>query len=220
MKGNLNDLQRRAQEKWEELEKNVLTVRIGTPTCGRAAGSLDTLQSFQERIEKEGVEAHVIEVGCMGLCFAEPLVIIHNPESGLPPILYGHITHEKVSRLVEGFILSDDPCLELALGTVEPREDGTPSVPEMPRFEIEERVVLRNCGYINPLDIEHYLARGGYLILQRALKMDPEDIIREVEKARLRGRGGAGFGTAAIAYFTLFNPWNFDGFLRTESTFF
>ncbi|UCC66457.1 MAG: NADH-quinone oxidoreductase subunit F, partial [Deltaproteobacteria bacterium] len=170
MKGNLNDLQRRAEGKWEELEGSSLTVRIGTPTCGRAAGSLDTLQAFQERLKKEGVEAHVIEVGCMGLCFAEPLVIIHNPESGLPPILYGHITDEHVQRLVEGFILGDDPCLELALGTVELKEEGTPYIPEMPRFEIEQRLVLRNCGYINPLDIEHYLARGGYLILQQALK--------------------------------------------------
>ncbi len=196
MKGNLNDLQKQAQEKWEELEESSFTIRIGTPTCGRAAGSLDTLQAFQERIKKEGVEAHIIEVGCMGLCFAEPLVIIHNPDSGLPPILYGFITHEKVLRLVEGFILGDDPCLELALGTVEFKEDGTPYIPEMPRFEIEERLVLRNCGYIDPLDIGQYLARGGYLTLQKALKMTPEGIIREVEQARLRGRGGAGFDTA------------------------
>jgi NADH-quinone oxidoreductase subunit F len=77
----LNDLRQGAQNRWEELEANALTVRIGTPTCGRAAGSLDTLQAFQERIEKEGVKAHIIEVGCMGLCFAEPLVMIHNPQS-------------------------------------------------------------------------------------------------------------------------------------------
>lgn len=196
MKGHLNDLQQRAQKEWEALEERSLTVRIGTPTCGRAAGSLDTLQAFHERIEKEGVEAHIIEVGCMGLCFAEPLVIIHNPQSGIPPILYGPITHEHVQRLVEGFILGDDPCLELALGTVEFKEDGTPYIPEMPRFEIEERLVLRNCGYIDPLDIEHYLARGGYLTLHKALETAPEEIIKEVELARLRGRGGAGFPTA------------------------
>ena len=196
MKGNFNDLRRQAQEKRDELEETVLTVRIGTPTCGRAAGSLDTLQAFHERIEKAGVEVHIIEVGCMGLCFAEPLVIIHNPASGLPPILYGPITHEHVQRLVEGFVLGDDPCLELALGTVEFKEDGTPVIPEMPRFEIEQRLVLRNCGYIDPLNIEHYLARGGYLTLQKALGMAPEELIREIEEARLRGRGGAGFPTA------------------------
>jgi NADH-quinone oxidoreductase subunit F len=192
----LNDLRQGAQNRWEELETNALTVRIGTPTCGRAAGSLDTLQAFRERIEKEGVEAHIIEVGCMGLCFAEPLVMIHNPQSGIPPILYGPITEEHVQRLVEGFILEDDPCLELALGTVEFKEDGTPYIPEMPRFEIEERLILKNCGYIDPLNIEHYLARGGYLTLQQALQTEPEKVVSEVEEARLRGRGGAGFPTA------------------------
>jgi NADH-quinone oxidoreductase subunit F len=192
----LNDLRQGAQNRWEELEANALTVRIGTPTCGRAAGSLDTLQAFQERIEKEGVKAHIIEVGCMGLCFAEPLVMIHNPQSGIPPILYGPITEEHVQRLVEGFILEDDPCLELALGTVEFKEDGTPYIPEMPRFEIEERLILKNCGYIDPLNIEHYLARGGYLTLQQALQTEPEKIVSEVEQGRLRGRGGAGFPTA------------------------
>jgi NADH-quinone oxidoreductase subunit F len=196
VKGDLDDLRNKAQKKWEQREREALTVRIGTPTCGRAAGALDTLQSFRERIEKEGVEAHIIEVGCMGLCFAEPLVIIHNPRSGLPPILYGFITHQHVQRLVEGFLLGDDPCLELALGTIEFKQDGTPFIPEMPRFEIEERLVLRNCGYIDPLDIEHYLARGGYLTLQKALQMEPEAIIREIKEAKLRGRGGAGFNTA------------------------
>jgi NADH-quinone oxidoreductase subunit F len=196
VKGNLNDLRKGAQKQWEELEERFLTVRIGTPTCGRAAGSLDTLQTFRERIAKESAEAHIIEVGCMGLCFAEPLVMIHNPQSGLPPILYGPITHEHVQRLVEGFILGDDPCLEMALGTVEFKEDGTPYIPEMPRFEIEERLVLKNCGYIDPLNIEHYLARGGYLTLQRALQTEPKEIVSEVELARLRGRGGAGFPTA------------------------
>jgi NADH-quinone oxidoreductase subunit F len=192
----LDDLRKKAEERWEALEKNALTIRIGTPTCGQAAGALETLRSFRERIEKEKIEAHVIEVGCMGLCFAEPLVIIHNPRSGIPPILYGAITHQQVQRLFEGFVLGEDPCLELALGTVEFKADGTPFVPEMPRFEIEERMTLRNCGYIDPLDIGHYLARGGYRTLQKALQMAPEEIVREIAAARLRGRGGAGFNTA------------------------
>jgi len=193
---NLDEIRQRARERWDELEESSIIVRVGTPTCGCAAGARDTLQVFQEKIEKEGGGAQIIEVGCMGLCFAEPLVVIHNPESGIPPVCYGNITHDKVARLVEGFVLGDDPCLELALGTVELTDDGVPVIPEMPRFEVEKRVVLKNCGYIDPLNVEHYVARGGYLTLQRVVQMKPEDVVKEIDLAGLRGRGGAGFPTA------------------------
>ncbi len=186
----------KAKEKWEELEASPIHIRIGTPTCGRAAGALETLEALRERIDREGIEARVTEVGCLGLCFAEPLVVISRPETGIPPIVYKNVGYEEVQRLVEGFLLGDDPCLELALGTLELKEDGSPYIPELPRFEVEKRLVLKNCGYIDPEDIDHYLARGGYLSLRKALEMEPEEIIEEVRRAGLRGRGGAGFPTA------------------------
>lgn len=185
-----------AKKKWEELEAFPIHIRIGTPTCGRAAGALETLEAFRERIEREGIEAKITEVGCMGLCFAEPLVVVSRPETGIPPIVYRNVGYDEVQRLVEGFLLGDDPCLELALGTLELKEDGSPYIPELPRFEVERRLVLKNCGYIDPEDIDHYLARGGYLSLRKALEMEPGEVIEEVRKAGLRGRGGAGFPTA------------------------
>ena len=185
-----------AKKKWEELEASPIHIRIGTPTCGRAAGALETLEAFRERIEREGIEAKITEVGCMGLCFAEPLVVVSRPETGIPPIVYRNVGYDEVQRLVEGFLLGDDPCLELALGTLELKEDGSPYIPELPRFEVERRLVLKNCGYIDPEDIDHYLARGGYLSLRKALEMEPGEVIEEVRKAGLRGRGGAGFPTA------------------------
>jgi len=185
-----------AKKKWEELEAFPIHIRIGTPTCGRAAGALETLEAFRERIEREGIEAKITEVGCMGLCFAEPLVVVSRPETGIPPIVYKNVGYDEVQRLVEGFLLGDDPCLELALGTLELKEDGSPYIPELPRFEVERRLVLKNCGYIDPEDIDHYLARGGYLSLRKALEMEPGEVIEEVRKAGLRGRGGAGFPTA------------------------
>ena len=186
----------KAKEKWEELESSPIHIRIGTPTCGRAAGALETLEALRERIDREGIEARVTEVGCLGLCFAEPLVVISRPETGIPPIVYKNVGYDEVQRLVEGFLLGDDPCLELALGTLELKEDGSPYIPELPRFEVEKRLVLKNCGYIDPEDIDHYLARGGYLSLRKALEMEPEEVIEEVKRAGLRGRGGAGFPTA------------------------
>jgi NADH-quinone oxidoreductase subunit F len=94
---------------------------------------------------------------------------------------------------VEGYIVGDDPCLELALGTLEINDSGTPTIPELPRFEHELRLILRHCGTIDPENIHDYIANGGYRALEKALQMRPEDIIEEVKKSELRGRGGAGF---------------------------
>lgn len=172
-------------------------IRVGTPTCGRAAGALETLQYFRERLQKEGIEAEVTEVGCMGLCFAEPLVIISKPDSGFPPICYRNVLYEEVQKLVEDYLIGGDPCLELALGTVEVAEDGAPFIPEMERFEVERRLILRNCGWIDPGEIDHYIARGGYSALRKVLlEKVPEEVIAEVGRAGLRGRGGAGFQTS------------------------
>jgi NADH-quinone oxidoreductase subunit F len=120
-------------------------------------------------------------------------VIISKPES--LRIVYHNITPDLVPRLVEGYIIGDDPCLELALGTLEKDGRGTPYIPELPRFEHELRLILRHCGYIDPENIHYYIANGGYGALEKALTMMPEEIIEEVKKSGLRGRGGAGFPT-------------------------
>lgn len=184
----------KAKEKWSRLEEAPLHIRIGTPTCGRAAGALETLRLMKERLSKESLEAEVTEVGCMGLCFAEPLLVISKPSSGFPPICYKNVRFEEVHELVDRYLLGDDPCLELALGTIELNEEGVPVIPELERFNIEKRLILRNCGWIDPEDIDHYIARGGYEALRRVLtQKEPEEVIAEVARAGLRGRGGAGF---------------------------
>jgi NADH-quinone oxidoreductase subunit F len=96
---------------------------------------------------------------------------------------------------VEGYVLGDDPCLDLALGTLGGGEDKAVYIPELSRFEHEYRLLLRNCGYIDPVNINHYIANGGYSSLVKALKMQPDAIIEEIKKSGLRGRGGAGFPT-------------------------
>lgn len=187
---NLTD---RAKSEWEALQSGT-HILVGTATCGRAAGAMETVKTFEEELKRRNIEVKVIEVGCMGLCYAEPLVTISRPES--LRVVYHHITQELVPRLVEGYIINDDPCLELALGTFEVGEEGeAPYIPELPRFEKELRLVLRRCGYIDPGNIHHYLANDGYRGLEKALKMRPEEIIEEIKKSGLRGRGGAGFPT-------------------------
>ena len=186
------EIRKRAQAQWEVLE-NGAHILVGTATCGRAAGALDVIDAFQSEFLRRGIDLSIIQVGCIGLCYAEPLVIISKPES--LRVVYPNITPELVPRLVEGYIMGDDPCLELAMGTLERDDRGTPSIPELARFEHEHRLILSRCGYINPENIYDYIANGGYGALEKTLRMPPEQIIEEVKKSGLRGRGGAGFHT-------------------------
>lgn len=184
------EIGKRAKACWEELDNSV-HVFVGTATCGRAAGALDVIDAFNSELSRRNLDAQIIHVGCNGLCYAEPLVIISKP--GSLRIVYRNIAPNSVSRLVEGYIAGDDPCLELALGTLETNETEIPYIPELPRSEHELRLILRRCGYIDPGNISHYVAKGGYGALDKALMTPPEKIIEELKKSGLRGRGGAGF---------------------------
>jgi len=136
-----------------------------------------------------------VTTGSVGFSNYEPLVIISKPD--YPRICYGKVTPDMVTRLVEGYLVEDDPCMELALGTLE--GDGgcgvAPHIPELTRSEHEQRLLLRHCGFIDPENINHYIALGGYSALSKVLLMSPEQIVEEIKQAGLRGRGGAGFPT-------------------------
>ena len=189
---NFDEIQHQAISQWEALQQKT-RILVGAATCGRAAGALDVVRAFETELAKRGSDAIVTPVGCMGLCYVEPLVVIMKP--GEFSVCYAKVTSETVRRLVEGYVLGDDPCLEVALGTFEIGERGAPFVPELPRFERELRLVMRRCGYINPEDISQYIATGGYKGLVKALGMAPAEIIAEIKASGLRGRGGAGFPT-------------------------
>ena len=189
---NFDEIQHQATSQWEALQQKT-RILVGAATCGRAAGALDVVRAFETELAKRGSDAIVTPVGCMGLCYVEPLVVIMKP--GEFSVCYAKVTSETVRRLVEGYVLGDDPCLEVALGTFEIGERGAPFVPELPRFERELRLVMRRCGYINPEDISQYIATGGYKGLVKALGMAPAEIIAEIKASGLRGRGGAGFPT-------------------------
>ena len=181
-----------ARSEWETLQNGV-NILIGTATCGRAAGALDVVDAFDNELVRRKLDVPITRVGCTGLCYADPFVSISKP--GSLRIAYANVAPDTVSRLVEGYVVGDDPCLELALGTVEGGDGETISIPELSRFERELRLILRHCGYIDPENISHYIANGGYSGLEKALKMSPDNIIGELEKSGLRGRGGAGFPT-------------------------
>jgi len=189
------DLYRQARLNRDRLYDGEIThVLVGTATCGRAAGALPVLEAFRRETEASGQQVRVSEVGCLGLCSYEPLVIIIKP--GDFTICYHHVTPQMVPRLAEGYVRGDDPCLDLALGTVAGGGDEPVYIPELEMFGRQQRILLRNSGYNSPLEIDHYIAVGGYAGLAAALKMGPDGIINEVEKSGLRGRGGAGYPTA------------------------
>jgi NADH-quinone oxidoreductase subunit F len=173
-------------------EPDVPKIHIGMATCGIASGAIDTKNAFEEVLAEQKIEARIHTVGCIGHCYAEPVVIIENP--GFPPIFYHKVTPGKAKMLVKSFLQKGDPLFEHLLGAME--ENGMiPEVMDFPRFNQEKRVVMEKCGLIDPQDIYEYIAEGGYSTLVKALKLRPEDIITEVKNAGLRGRGGAGFPT-------------------------
>ncbi len=191
---NLASLQGTARRKYDSLkEGGKPVIWAGLATCGLAAGSDEVVSAVKAELERHSLEAEIIPVGCIGLCYLEPLLDIEKP--GRARISYGQMTPEKAREVIESYLLHDDPRPELALGTIGGKADGIPPLFDLPMLKPQVRIATRNIGLINPEDIEHYLAMGGYEGLQRALDISPEAVIEVVTQSGLRGRGGAGFPT-------------------------
>ncbi|MBW1868280.1 MAG: 4Fe-4S binding protein [Deltaproteobacteria bacterium] len=167
-------------------------IHIGMATCGIASGALETKSAFEEALAERNIEARIHTVGCIGHCYAEPVVIIENP--GFPAIMYHQVTPGKARMFVKSFLEKGDPLFEYLMGAMV-ENDMIPQVWDFPRFSMEKRLVMENCGRVDPEDIQDYVANGGYGTLVKALKSSPEAIIAEIKEAGLRGRGGAGFPT-------------------------
>ncbi|TES89668.1 MAG: NADH-quinone oxidoreductase subunit F, partial [Desulfobacteraceae bacterium] len=175
-------------------EAPVPKIHIGMATCGIASGALETKKAFEQALDERNIEARIHTVGCLGHCYAEPVVIIDHPDSGFPPIFYHEVTPGKAKMLVKLFLEGGDPRFEHVYGATE-ENDMIPSVMEFARFNQEKRVVMEKCGHIDPEDIYDYIASAGYSTLVKAIKLNPDEIISEVQRSGLRGRGGAGFPT-------------------------
>jgi len=190
-----NEIRKRAAAEWDALKHSDKPhILLGSATCGRAAGAGPVLESIRETLAKHKLEATITQVGCIGLCYAEPLVDIVKP--GCPRICYHSVTPEIAAQLVEDYLIHDNPRPDLALGTLgDAAIDGIPRLFDLPMLKPQVRIALRNCGIIDPESINQYIANGGYRGLEKALGMPPEAVIEEIKKSGLRGRGGAGFPT-------------------------
>ncbi len=192
---SLGEIRSKALAEWQALEQaGQPHVRIGTDTSGQAAGALDTVAAFEKEQTKHNLEVTITQVGSIGACYLEPVALINKP--GQPPILYGNVTARAASRLTENWLLGDDPCADLAIGIFGDKPlDGIAPLSSHPMLGVRPRLILRNCGLIDPTNFDHYLANGGYEGFEKALKRTPQQVIDEVKRAGLRGRGGAGFPT-------------------------
>ena len=192
---NFNETKKQAVSKWQATQGSPKPrILIGTATCGVAAGAESILDALHKALDAGNIEADIVPVGCIGLCYAEPLVEIIKP--GKPSIFYGNLTTERMAEIVRDYLAGDNPRPDLAIGTRgEGTIEGIPRLFDLPVLKPQARVVLRNCGNIDPTDIDQYIASGGYDGLAKALKMKQQEIIDEIKKSGLRGRGGAGFST-------------------------
>ena len=161
-------------------------IKVGLATCGISAGGQEIYDELEKEITSRKLDAILKKTGCNGMCYDEVLVEIKN---GASSCLYTHVTKDKIERIIQEHLLGNHPVEEWIVATGETTGDN-------PFLDKQERIVLRNCGTIDPESIEEYVENQGYQAIQQCLKeMTPEKVIETVMESGLKGRGGAGFLT-------------------------
>jgi len=163
-----------------------------------ASGSEPIFEAFQKEIEKRGLskEVKVVQTGCLGLCELGPNVLVY-PEGSY----YCRVKAEDVPEIVEEHLLKGR-IVERLLYSEKTTKERQRSLMDIDFYKKQKRIALRNCGVINPEVIEEYIANDGYRALAKVLtEMTPQQVIDEIKKSGLRGRGGGGFPTG--------NKWQF-----------
>ena len=191
----INQLLSEAIAEWDVLIKgDVPSIFIGNATCGRSAGSMDVIDTFKNEIDKQNLNCNVIEVGCIGMCYLEPIVIVSMP--GSPTACYAKINSKEAIEIIEKHIINGTIIEDRLIGIIsESKQNKFPELHQTAVMKPQVRLVLQNCGLIDPNNLNHYIAHKGYSGVSKMLMMKPEDVIEEIKKSGLRGRGGAGFPT-------------------------
>ncbi len=176
-----------------------------------SSGSAKLIERFEEQLKEKGLdkEVKVVRTGCFGLCEAGPVVIVY-PEG----TFYSRVKVEDVDEIVSEHLLKGRKVQHLVYVDHKTHESSVQkSLNEIGFYKQQERVALRNCGVIDPENIDEYIAFDGYQALAKALtEMTPEQVIQEVLDSGLRGRGGAGFPTG--------KKWQFARASKAENKYF
>ena len=172
-------------------DPNKTSISICAGTGCRANGSMELFEEFRRQLEAEGLDdVDVRATGCHGFCEQGPLVVIFPKK-----IFYRGVQIKDVSAVIEKTIRNGEPVDKLLFKDPVTKEKCLLEN-EVTFYSKQQRIVFRNNGKIDPIVVEDYLAAGGYAALGKALtRMQPEDVIDEVKKSGLRGRGGGGFPT-------------------------
>lgn len=172
-------------------------IYVGAGTCGMIAGAGKTLKAIRNYIQEKNIDAEVVEVGCIGLCIHEPLVDIQLP--GKRRISFSKVYEGRVESLLDDILNSAIPDEQVLGQYSHPNHEAWDHVKllaELPFFRLQNRLVLKNCGIINPFSMDEYIARGGYKSLTRVLRhYSSEKVCGIIEDSGLRGRGGGGYPT-------------------------
>ena len=194
----IEEIHKIREEKRKELELRINTncdtrekhILVCHGTGCTSSKSPKILENFRKILEEKNIEnVRVIKTGCFGLCAKGPVVIIR-PEN----TFYAHVKPEDCEEIIQTHIVENKRVERLLCKDI----DGklVEKLDELEFYKKQKRIVLKNCGVINPEDIDEYIAFDGYLALEKVLKeMTPEEVIEEITKSGLRGRGGAGFPT-------------------------
>ncbi len=184
----LASLRSQNQKRFMRLEKKI-QVKVHLGTCGISSGANRILDAFVREIEKRELLDSVVisKAACIGLCGREPVATVIHP--GVGKVIYCDLTEEKIPEIVLRHLIGGSPLKDWTLDTTNPL------------FTLQEIRIMHNQD-LDPMAIEDYIGRDGYHALAKALtEMSPEQVIEEIKKSGLRGRGGAGFPTAM--------KWNF-----------
>ena len=163
-----------------------VSVTVGTGSCGLAAGASKILDALQSLKKAGTIDCDISSTGCIGMCFMEPLVEVKDDRGS---VIYGKVDEARLNEIVDRHLLHGQVLEQYVVKSdfMQGTEDSF--------FAGQKRIVLRNCGIINPASIDDYIAHGGYRALMHiaAEKISPETIIDDVIASGIRGRGGGGF---------------------------
>ena len=196
---NFVDLKNKSEKNWNDLNysKNIW-VRIGYGASGEAAGAKKIYDFFVAKTS-DLKNVTVDLVGALGISYAEPLVDITSND-GIR-IFYNNVNLEIATKILEEHIKKNKICFDLAFGQILADKNSSmvnnlPDLNNIEPLKYTKKIATKNCGLINPRNIAHYIANGGYEGLYKSLtELTPEKTLEQVKESGLRGRGGAAFST-------------------------